>query len=382
MNKVLINITLYTGEEVIPAGFIRFSTKILAVGAMTEYQEAVGEEVIDGAGHLVVPGFIDIHSHGGYGTDGMDADPVRIQKMTQKMLQEGITSYFPTTMTQADEQIEQALIAIAQAKENNPMIQGIHLEGPFVSPAYKGAQPEEFMRPADAVTMKKWHEMSGHNIRLVTYAPEIGDVGAFETYCEDNQIVLAVGHSGATYEELKHSAVSHVTHLFNGQLGLHHREIGVAGFGLLHDDVFVELIVDGYHLVPEMVKFIYKSKGSHRLVLITDAMRAKGEPEGKSELGGQQVIVKDKQARLANGSLAGSVLTFNEAFKNMIEFSGCSIEEAVQMSSVNQAREFGLENKGLLKKGKDADFLIMNETLTVKQTILAGEIHPFSSLKK
>lgn len=382
MNKVLINTKLYTGEAVIQSGFIRFNTEILAVGAMDDYKETADEEVIDVAGRIVVPGFIDIHSHGGYGVDTMDADPIRINEMTRKMLREGITSYFPTTMTQSDEKIERALKAIAHAKENNPMIQGIHLEGPFVSPAYKGAQAEQFMRPADAMTMKKWNELSEHQIRLVTYAPETGDVRAFEKYCQDNKIVLSAGHSGAKYEELNHSAVSHVTHLFNGQLGLHHREIGVAGFGLLHDDVFVEMIVDGYHISPEMVKLAYKVKGADHIVLITDAMRAKGELEGTSELGGQQVIVRNKQARLKNGALAGSVLTFNDAFKNMIKFSGCSIAEAVQMSSVNQAREFGLKNKGLIKTGKDADFLVMNDALTVEQTILAGDIHYFHSFQK
>ncbi len=375
MNKVITNTKIYTGEEVIESGFIRFSTEIIAVGAMADYQAENKEEVIDAAGKLVTPGFIDIHSHGGYGFDNMDADPKLIDEMTTKMLQEGITSYFPTTMTQADEKIENALQAIREAKKMNPMIQGIHLEGPFVSPAYKGAQPEEFMRVADAETIEKWNELSGGNIRLVTYAPEMGDVAAFEKYCQENDIILSVGHSGAKYAELHNTAVSHVTHLFNGQLGLHHREIGVAGFGLLDNDVFVEMIVDGYHITPDMVKLAYKAKGADNIVLITDAMRAKGAPEGESELGGQQVFVQDGQARLESGALAGSVLTFNDAFKNMIEFTGCSIEEAVKMSAVNQAREFGLENKGLLTVGKDADILILDEELTVEQTVLGGKVH-------
>ena len=156
--------------------------------------------MIDVKGHIIMPGFIDVHSHGGYGIDNMDADPERINHMTKKMLQEGITSYFPTTMTQSDENIENALAAIGKAAETNPMIQGIHLEGPFVSPAYKGAQPEQFMRVADAETLKHWNEISGGNIRLVTYAPEMGDVSEFENYCKNNNIILSTGHSGANYE--------------------------------------------------------------------------------------------------------------------------------------------------------------------------------------
>jgi N-acetylglucosamine-6-phosphate deacetylase len=375
MNKTIINAKIYTGETVIEDGFLRFNEQISAVGPMTVYEAAADEEVIDAKGQIVAPGFIDVHSHGGYGVDNMDADPEAINQMTKKMLAEGITSYFPTTMTQSDENIERALAGIKEAKKTNPMIQGIHLEGPFVSPDYKGAQPEQFMRAADAETMARWHDISGGNLRLVTYAPEMADVSAFEDYCEKNGIILSVGHSGATYNQLKNSKASHVTHLFNGQLGLHHREIGVAGFGLLEEDIYTEMIVDGFHISPAMVKLAYKAKGAENILLITDAMRAKGFPEGESELGGQKVFVKDKQARLENGSLAGSVLTFNDAFKNMIEFTGCTIAEAVQMSAVNQAREFDLAHKGLLKSGKDADIIILDKDLNVKQTILGGTVH-------
>lgn len=377
MAKTIINAKIYTGEDTIESGYIRFEDTILEVNSMADYQENPADETIDANGQSIVPGFIDVHSHGGYGIDNMDANPELINVMTKKMLAEGITSYFPTTMTQSDENIEKSLAGIAVSAESNPMIQGIHLEGPFVSPAYKGAQPEQFMRKADAETMKRWNEISGGNLRLVTYAPEMGDVSDFETYCVENNIVLSAGHSGATYEQLMDSKVSHVTHLFNGQLGLHHREIGVAGFALLEDDVYAEMIVDGFHITPAMVKLAYKTKGADNILLITDSMRAKGQTEGESELGGQKVFVKDKQARLENGALAGSVLTFIDAFKNILEFTGCSIEEAVKMSSVNQAREFGLTNKGQLKVGLDADIVILDETLNVHKTILGGKIHEF-----
>lgn len=375
--KTIINAKIYTGDSFIELGYIRFNQEIQEVGSMDDYQEVENEEVIDVAGKTLVPGFIDVHSHGGYGYDTMDADPENISKMTYKMLEEGITSYFPTTMTQSDENIENALVAVKEAKESNPMIQGIHLEGPFVSLEHKGAQPGKFMGIADAEKMKKWNELSGGNIRLVTYAPELGDVSAFEKYCEENDIVLSAGHTGATYEQLSDSKASHVTHLFNGQLGLHHREVGTAGFGLLEDDVYTEMIVDGFHITPKMVKLAYKAKDKDHILLITDSMRAKGIGEGESELGGQKVIVKDNQARLENGSLAGSVLTFNDAFKNMIEFTGCSIGEAVRMSSVNQAREFGLDKKGHLKKAYDADILVLDENLTVSKTILGGVVYDY-----
>lgn len=378
MLTTIVNANIYTGEKVIDSGYIRFSEEIQEVGSMDNYQAVADEQVMDAAGKVVVPGFIDIHSHGGYGSDSMDADPEATNEMIYKMLEEGITSYFPTTMTQSDENIEKALAALKIAKESNPMIQGFHLEGPFVSPEYKGAQPEQFMRAADAATMKKWNDISGGNIRLVTYAPELGDVSEFEQYCEDNNIVLSAGHTAATYEQLMVSGATHVTHLFNGQLGLHHREIGVAGYGLLEDDVYTEMIVDGIHITPSMVKLAYKAKDHDHIALITDSMRAKGLPDGESELGGQKVIVKDKQARLESGSLAGSVLNYNDGFKNMIKFTGCGIEDAVKMSSVNQAREFNLDKKGGLKEGNDADILVLDDELTVEKTILGGNVYDFT----
>lgn len=378
MTIVYKNACIYTGENKIDNGYIRFNDKIIGVGKMELFEPETDETVVDLNGQSVVPGFIDVHSHGGYGTDHMDADPEKISEITYKMLEEGITSYFPTTITQSDEAIANCLKAIKDAAELNPMIQGIHVEGPFISKAFKGAQPEAFIRLAELNTLKDWQEASGDLIRLITYAPEAGELEDFEHYCSENNIVLSVGHSGASYEELKDSKASHVTHLFNGQRGLHHREIGVSGFGLLEDGVSVEMIVDGYHISKPMVQLAFKTKGADGIQLITDSMRAKGLPDGKSELGGQKVTVKDKQARLEDGTLAGSVLTFIDAFKNMINFTGCSIEEAVKMSSVNQAKEFDLKSKGSLKPGMDSDMVVLNKDLIIKQTILGGKIHEFN----
>lgn len=375
MVTVLTNAEIYTGESTIENGYIRFDEEIIGVGKMDVYEADSEEKVMDLKGRKVIPGFIDVHSHGGYLTDNMDGTPEEINEMIQKMLNEGITTYFPTTMTQSDESIERSLENINKAAESNPMIQGIHIEGPFISVEHKGAQPAQYIVVADKNKMQKWNDLSGGRIRLVTYAPETGDVKEFEEYCKEHNIIMSAGHSDATYEVLRESAATHVTHLFNGQRGLHHREIGVSGFGLLEENVKVEMIVDGFHIAPEMVKLAYKTKGADGIELITDSMRAKGAAEGKSELGGQNVVVKDKQARLEDGTLAGSVLTFIDAFKNIIDYTGCSIEEAVKMSSVNQAKEFGLDKKGGLMPSKAADMLILEDNLELTETILGGKIH-------
>ena len=372
--KVVKNKTIYTGKEKIENGFIRYGRTIAEVGDMKDFRPREEDQIVELPGKHLVPGFIDVHSHGGYGLDCMDASPEEIDWMVRQMaVKEGITSYFCTTMTQTIENIESALKNIRIAADRNPIIQGVHLEGPFISLEYKGAQNPEFIRKPDEKLMARWNEMSGNRIRLVTYAPEEAADG-FEDWCLANKVVPSAGHTSATYEQLCACKACHVTHLYNGQKGLHHRDPGAVGFGLLTDGVNVELICDGIHVKPKMVYLAYKTKGSDGIELVTDSMRAKGMPDGESELGGQKVYVKNGSARLENGSLAGSVLMYINAFRNMIEFTGASIEEAVRMSSGNQAKEFGLTQKGLLGRGKDADFVALDEELNLTGTVSMGEL--------
>ena len=372
--KVIKNKRIYTGEKVISDGYIRFDRQIAEIGDMENFtaQRDEMEEVTEG--DILIPGFIDIHSHGGYGLDNMDASPDEIHEMVHKMAKnEGITSYFCTTMTQTYDKIEAALKNIARAAENTPIIQGVHVEGPFVSKDFKGAQDPAYIKKPDEKVLERWNKISGGLIRIVTYAPEEAEA-EFEAWCKSRKIVLSVGHSNALYEQLLKSGASHVTHLYNAQRGLKHREPGVTGFGLMAPGVKAELICDGIHIVPEMVKLAYEVRGFKGIELITDAMRAKGMPEGMSELGGQKVYVKDHTARLENGTIAGSVLSFIDAFKNVMKFTGASPEEAVQMSSVNQAEEFGLKQKGILAEGKDADILVLDKEYKLLDTISMGAV--------
>lgn len=261
----------------------------------------------------------------------------------------------------------------SKKQRKNPIIQGIHLEGPFISVNYKGAQDASYIKKPDEKALAHWNELSGNRIRVVTYAPEEA-TEEFENWCLSNRIVPSAGHSDATYDQLVASRACHVTHLYNAQRGLKHREPGVTGYGLLTDGVNTELICDGIHIRPQMIALAHKVKGSDGIELITDSMRAKGMPEGKSELGGQVVYVKDGTARLEDGTIAGSVLTYIKAFQNIIKFTGVSIEDAVKMSSGNQAKEFGLTQKGAIKTGKDADFVLLDEELELKGTISFGEM--------
>lgn len=375
--KVIKNKTIYTGKGVIENGFIRYEKTIAEVGSMQNFVSREEDEIVEGEGMYLIPGFIDVHSHGGYGLDSMDASADEIDWMVRQMAaKEGITSYFCTTMTQTSENIESAMKNIKEAAEKNPIIQGIHLEGPFISVNYKGAQDASYIQKPDAAVLKHWNELSGNRIKIVTYAPEEADT-EFEDWCLANGIVPSAGHSNATYDQLCCCRACHVTHLYNAQRGLNHREPGVTGYGLLTEGVKAEMICDGIHIKPKMVYMAYKVKGSDGIELVTDSMRAKGMPEGKSELGGQTVYVKDGTARLEDGTIAGSVLTYIDAFRNIMKFTGASLQEAVQMSSGNQAEEFGLTQKGAIAVGKDADFVILKESseneYQLMKTISMGE---------
>ncbi|HCU42839.1 N-acetylglucosamine-6-phosphate deacetylase [Leuconostoc falkenbergense] len=373
MAKLIKNIDLYTGYKHMPDAYMRFTDTIEEVGYMVDFTARADDEVIDEAtGQLVVPGFIDVHKHGGYGLDTMDGDPDKLNEMVNKMVTEGITSLFPTTMTQSPENIERALKTIDQVAKTNPVIQGIHLEGPFINKVFMGAQPEKYIIDPNTELLKKWYALSGERIRLVTYAPENGGLPDFEAFMLQHHIVPSIGHSNATREQLRHSRATHITHLYNAQRPLHHREPGVTGHGMLEESITGELIADGFHVVPDMLQLAFKVKGAQRLDLVTDSMRAEGLGNGESELGGQKVIVKDKQARLENGHLAGSVLAYDDAFANIQRFTSADISDAVQMSSVNQAREFGLTQKGDLSASKDADFNIFNQDMELQATYSLG----------
>jgi N-acetylglucosamine-6-phosphate deacetylase len=282
--------------------------------------------------------------------------------MVHGQISEGITSVFPTTMTQSVENISNAMVAINEAAKQEPAIVGVHLEGPFINPHFKGAQPEQYIIAPSQELVQKWHELSGNRVRLITYAPEqAANVADFENYLAEHNIIGSIGHSNATREFLQqHSKASHITHLYNAQRPMAHREPGVTGHAMLEDNIRTELIVDGFHVYPDMVNLAYKLKSARRIDLITDSMRAKGLGDGESELGGQKVWVKDKQARLADGTLAGSVLEFDDAFRNIMAFTGATVHEAIQMASVNQAVEFGLTTKGTLEEGKDADLNVFS----------------------
>ncbi len=324
---------------------------------------------------FVIPGFIDIHVHGSQGADVMNASVDGLDVISKSIYSHGVTSYLATTMTASNEDILKSMQAVAMysatQQSQRAKIAGIHLEGPFISPGKIGAQNPNYLQGADVEKLANWHHASNNLIKKITISPEIQNADKVIQYCNSQSIISSIGHTSCTMAQALNAigqGCSHATHLFNAMTPIEHRNPGAATALLMSKEVLAELIVDGIHLHPDMVKFTHEIKGSDNIALVTDAISAQGAGEGVFDLGGQKVIVKNGEARLENGVLAGSVLTMNKALENMMKFSNCNLHQAVKMTSTNQAKSLGLK-KGQIKVGYDAEFVVLDKNYQIKQVI-------------
>ncbi len=332
--------------------------------------------------HLL-PGMIDIHVHGAAGADTMDATDAALNAIRSVLVKEGVTSFLATTTTAISYDIENALRLVASYVANKQdthgaEILGINLEGPFLSHVKPGAhEAKQFIAP-DIDLFKHWQKLANNLIKIVTVAPEIDGGLELIEYLFKQNMVASVGHSNASYEQANiaiQKGCTHATHLFNGMRGIHHRDPGLVTALLLNDEVTTEIIADCVHTHPAILKLIWKLKGPDKIVLMTDAIRAKYLNDGNYKLGTKSVIVKNNQARLADGTLAGSVLGMDSAVRNMLKFSDCTLLDVVKMTSENPAKQLGVfSRKGSIDIGKDADLVIMDENMHVRITICKGNI--------
>ncbi len=374
---------LYTPVEEIPDPLLVVEDgQITEVSSRSGKAVAINARLVDFGDAVLAPGFLDIHMHGGAGIDLMQAPPSELPRLGKFRTTHGVTGYFPTTLAAPLDVTCATLGRLADAIEavqstTNGSVQarplGIHLEGPFLSHKRRGVHPPEYLAtPTIEIFDRLWQAARGH-VRMMTIAPEIP--GAMEVIAEAARrgVCVSIGHSDAEMpvaQEAVRAGARHATHTFNAMRPLDHRDPGILGEVLGDDGITADLIADGIHVAPAVVKLFLQAKGFERAVLITDAISATGMPDGRYQLGPIQVDVKDGKCT-ANGSLAGSVLTMDRAVRNVTQFSNWTLRDAVRAATLNPARAASLTG-GTLTLGAQADFTVLSPRGEVLKTIVRG----------
>lgn len=369
---VLRNLKIVLENKIIDNGYIKFDESIKEIGSGFV-------EGIDMKGKILIPGFVDQHIHGLLGHDAMDGNIEGLKVISENVVKEGTTSFLATTMTETKENIIKALNTIAEFKKKyngtGAELLGVHLEGPFISHIYKGAQREDAIQEISIKLFDEYYEASNGLIKQVTIAPELENANLLIKHMLEKDIVVSIGHSDTSGEEALEAirnGAKCFTHAYNGMSKLHHRNIGAVGAMFL-SDAYAELICDRIHTSDNATKLLYKVKTSDRIILVTDSMRAKALGEGEYDLGGQKVIVSGKEARLESGVLAGSTLFMNDAVKNISDVTECGIYDIVKMSSENTSKLHNIfDKKGSIEVGKDADLVLLNDDLSISEVYCKG----------
>lgn len=335
-----------------------------------EYQD--DGEVIDAEGLLVLPGLVDIHSHGAAGEDFSDGNPEGLKKILRYERSCGITSYCPTSMTFPKERLRQIFASIKGAQtEEGAKVVGINMEGPFLDPAKKGAHVEKWIAAPDVAFVRELNQDVDGLVRLVTLAPNMDGAEEFIKEMHE-EVCISLGHTAADYDCASRAmklGAHHVTHLYNAMQPFGHRAPGLIGAAMDDPECMVEMICDGYHIHPSAIRAAFRMFGPERVILISDSMRAAGMENGTYELGGQEVTVKDRKAVLKDGTLAGSATNLYGCMCKAVEF-GIPLEQAIMAATANPARSIGIFDRvGSIRIGKQADLLLASENLELKRVI-------------
>lgn len=340
---------------------------------------SVGETELPGEdlhGRYLIPGLVDIHTHGCAGGDHLDGTPEKTQAICRRMAQVGTTTVLATVMTQSRETMLAGVRnAAAYAKRRDgARIRGIYLEGPFFSDAYRGAQHPDHLLDPDAAFLAQLQEAAGGLVRIVSLAPE--KEGALTLIENAAPIRVFLGHTAADYDTAKaafSAGACGLTHAYNGMAPMHHRKPGALGAAMETEGVFCECICDGFHVHPAMVGLLYRQVGRERFCVISDSLRPAGLPDGRYESGGQPVTVRDGKAYLDSGTIAGSTTCLLDEVRNLVSWGVCSLADAVYAASTVPARAAGIfDQVGSITPGKTADLLILKEDLSLVEVILGA----------
>jgi len=377
----IINVDIITPFRVIEGGSCLVRGKrIAAVGTRDEVEIPQGARIFDFEGMILTPGFIDLLVHGGAGFGFADMSREGVERISSFFFQHGTTGMLAALYSKTEEEmitdVKRIVAHITKSPRSN--VWGIHLEGPFINKKLHGAMKAESLWEANLDAWKRLFDSSEGLVRLMTIAPELPGVDEIMRAAAAKDVVLSIGHSEASYQEVLNAidnGAAHVTHMFNAMRPIHHRNPGVALGALLHNELKIELIADGIHIHPAVMKLLYKVKGDGGILLITDAIRACGMPDGEYTFMGQTLKVSGGRAYLDDGTLAGSTLTMEKAVKNMVQLVEVPITKAIRMASLNGAKVLGLEHhKGILAVGKDADLVVLDKNFDVQLTVFEGVV--------
>jgi len=335
-------------------------------------------ETVDASAKIVAPGFIDMHVHGCAGFDVTEGRRGFLEEMSKFLAKYGVTSFLPTIVTATKKKIVKAIENVKEGqKKKGSNVLGLYLEGPYINIEQAGAQNPRYIRDPDLSEVKEILDAAGKIVKVVALAPERVNAIQIIRELRRHGIVASAAHTSASYQEMLaaiEAGLSHVTHVFNAMSGFDRQEIGAVGAALLHDELTTELIADGVHVHPSAIKMLVKMKGYDKVILVSDAISATGLPDGKYELGGLEIFVKDGVSTLRSGVLAGSTLTLDRAVKNMVECANVPVSDAIKMATLNPARVLGVKTKGEIKAGADADITILDRNFKVQSVMIHGEL--------
>ncbi|WP_458258205.1 N-acetylglucosamine-6-phosphate deacetylase [Spiroplasma endosymbiont of Dactylopius coccus] len=392
MSKILVlnNAKIISIKKIINNGFLVIKDNLIFQINEGKYNyEFQDAQVIECHNQTIIPGFIDLHVHGGYGYSLMDGTIESINNFAKLVPKEGVTKFCYATVTASKKEIDNILSVFAkymktENKGNKARIIGAYLEGPFISELQKGAHTPSLLHVPDLNLVKSWNIISNKNLKFIVYAPEIdpnlnNKNSNFISSLIKNNIIPSVGHSNATFKEITKTieyGLTHITHLYNAMSPYNHRDPGVVPASLYYDQLVTELICDGIHVDIDILAITYKIKGADGICMITDAMSAKGQPDGKYLLGPLPVIKSNNKVTVeTTGKLAGSIATMIAGFKNLLKITNNNWQDCIKMASYNSAKQVGIANKtGDIVIGKLADIIVLTKNNDIFLTICEGKI--------